>query len=87
MWAVGSGGLDPMAGGGMRCTAYNVGGNINIYGFLVRFFKCFHLNHLRSHLGMCRRRILIFVRFAKGFIGQKGFREGFYHCRGGLREQ
>ena len=82
MWAVGSEGLDPTAGGGMRCTAYNVGGNINIYGFMTWFFKCFNWNRLRSHLGVCQRRVLIFVRFAEGFIGQRGFREGFYRCRG-----
>ena len=69
LWAVGSGRLDPTAGGGVRCTANNAGGNINVCGFLVWFFKCFNSNHLRSHLGVCKRRVLIFVRFAEGFIG------------------
>ena len=53
-----------------------------VCGFLAWFFKCFNSNHLRSHLGVCQRRVLIFVRFAEGFIGQRGFREGFYRCRG-----
>ena len=42
LWAVGSGRLDPTAGGGVRCTADRAAEILTVCGFFNMVFKCFN---------------------------------------------
>jgi hypothetical protein len=44
------------------------------------FFKCFYSTNHVVRLGMCQRRVLTLVTFAKDFIGQRGFDRGFINA-------
>ena len=73
MWTVGSDGLDPTAGGGIRCTADNMGGNIKVYGFLVWFFQMFLFKSLALAFGSVPKADFDFCKVCKGFYRPKGF--------------
>ena len=81
MRTVGSEGLDPTAGGGIMCTADNMGGNIKVYGFWCGFFKCFSSNHHVVAYGSVPKAGF---DLCKVLYRPKGFGEGFYQCRDGL---
>ena len=79
-WTVGSEELDPTAGGVGRCAFDMRAENITVCGFSMGFFKCFYSTNHVVRLGMCQRRVLTLVTFAKDFIGQRGFDRGFINA-------
>ena len=81
MWTIGSDKLDPTAGGGVRCTFYKTGGNIIVCGFLW-VFQMFLFKSPALAFGSVPKADFDFCKVCKGFYRPKGFREGFYQCRG-----